>query len=258
MGLQGKVIFVAGVGSGLGSAVVCLLASQGATVVGVARGSKVLDQIAAHARLRGWKFSPRTADLTDQAQVDRTVRSVLDEFGHIDGVSINIGHWLGGETLLHRMSDDEWSVALRDNLDPVFRVARATLPPLMKQGHGSVVLVSAAPAVRHAGSVSYSVAKGGLADVIPQLAGDYRSHGVRINAVLPGSMSKEVAELDPPNPDRPIALTDTTATGPWEVAGAIRYLLSDESRWVTGSLLLVDGGASSGGKEPTTRPLRAR
>jgi len=106
MGFAKKVILVAGVGSGLGTAVVNLLASEGATVVGVARSTKALDPIQAHARSRGWTFSPRTADLLDQAQVDRAVQSVLDEFGHLDAVSINVGHWIGGETLLHRMSDE--------------------------------------------------------------------------------------------------------------------------------------------------------
>lgn len=254
MGLAKKVVLVAGVGGGLGTAVVNLLASDGATVIGVARTSASLDRIQSHARARGWSFSPRTANLLDQAEVDRTTRSVLDEFGHIDGVSINIGHWVGGETLLHRMSDEEWSVAIRDNLDPVFRVARATLPHLVERGSGSVVIVSASPGVRWAGSASYCVAKGGLADLVPKLARDYRATGVRINAVLPGSMPNQLEALDPPPADGPIPLTDRPAISPWEVARAVRYLLSDESRWVTGSLMLVDGGLSTGGAESVARP----
>jgi NAD(P)-dependent dehydrogenase (short-subunit alcohol dehydrogenase family) len=254
MGVAQKIILVAGVGGGLGTAVVNVLAAEGATVIGVARSSKALDRIQAHAETRGWKFSQRTADLLDQAEVDAMVRSVLDEFGHLDGVSINVGHWLGGETLLHRMSDEEWSGAIRDNLEPIYRVARATLPHLIARGRGSVVLVSAAPGVRWAGSASYCAAKGGLADLVPKLARDYRVHGVRINAVLPGSMSSQLEELDPPVSDVPLPLTDETATSPWEVARAIRYLLSDESRWVTGSLLLVDGGLTTGGRESGPPP----
>jgi NAD(P)-dependent dehydrogenase (short-subunit alcohol dehydrogenase family) len=249
-----RVVLVAGVGTGLGTAVVSLLASEGATVVGVARTMKSLDRLQAHARTRGWKFSPRTANLLEQADVDRTVGSVLDEFGHLDGVSINVGHWLGGETMLHRMSDAEWSGAIRDNLEPFFRVARATLPTLIDAGHGSLVAVSAAPAVRWSGSASYCAAKGGLADLVPRLARDYRPHGVRVNAVLPGSMARGIEALDPPAADRPIPLTDSTTTSPWEVARAIRYLLSEESRWVTGTLVVVDGGLSTHGAEPGAAP----
>lgn len=249
MGNHGKVVLVAGVGGGLGTAVVSLLASDGWTVVAVARGSKALDRLSEHARARGWTVSPRNADLAQQSQVDQMVRSVVEEFGRLDAVSINVGHWVGGETLLHRMSEEEWSAGLRDNLDPIYRLLRAALPHLIERGRGSVVLISAAPAVRAAGSASYAAAKGGLADLVPKLAHDYRPNGVRINAVLPGSMSNQLDELDPPAADRAIPLTDRTTTSPWEVARAIRYLLSDESRWVTGSLVTVDGGQSSGGSE---------
>ncbi|MGI0130391.1 MAG: SDR family NAD(P)-dependent oxidoreductase [Thermoplasmata archaeon] len=253
MAPERKVFLVAGVGAGLGAALVSTLAADGATVIGVARSAASLERIQSHARDRGWAFSARTADFLNQADVDRTVGSVLTEFGHLDGVSINIGHWVGGETLLHKMSDEEWTVAVRDNLEPIFRVARAVLPHLIQRGRGSLVFVSAAPAVREAGSPSYSAAKAGVADLVPRLARDYRATGVRINGVLPGSMPNQLEDLDPPPPDRPTPLTDRPPTSPWQVARAIRYLLSDESQWVTGSLLLVDGGASTGGPEAAAR-----
>jgi meso-butanediol dehydrogenase / (S,S)-butanediol dehydrogenase / diacetyl reductase len=255
MTLAKKVYLVAGVGPGLGTALVSRLASEGASVTAVARSSKALEPLTRHARSRGWAVSGRTADLLEQGDVDRTVRDALSEFGTLDGLSINLGHWLGGETLLHRMSDAEWAGGIRENLDSVFRIARATLPHLIERGSGSVVLVSAAPAIRWAGSASYDAAKGGLADLVTKLARDYRPTGVRVNAVLPGSMSHELASLDPPPMDRPVPLTnERRETSPWEVASAIRFLLSDESRWVTGTLLVVDGGLSTGGLEPGRHP----
>ncbi|MGA8542730.1 MAG: SDR family oxidoreductase [Thermoplasmata archaeon] len=250
MGKTDRVYLVAGVGTGLGTAVVSTLAADGATVIGVARSSKAFERVGAHARTRGWKFFAETADVWKQSEVDAMVRRVLKDHDHIDGVSINVGHWIPGETLLHKLSEDEWSAGIHDNLDPLYRVGRATLPHLIERGEGSVVVVSAAPAIRSAGSTAYHVAKGGLADVIPRLARDYRPNGIRVNAVLPGSMGRGIVELDPPAADAPIPLTDATPTSPWEVARAIRYLLSDESRWVTGALVVVDGGLTTGGKEP--------
>jgi meso-butanediol dehydrogenase / (S,S)-butanediol dehydrogenase / diacetyl reductase len=255
MALDGKVVLVAGVGGGLGSAVVSVLASDGATVVAVARSSHALAPLETHARMRGWKVATRTADIFDPAQVERLVDGVVREFGQIDAVSVNVGHWIPGETLLHRLSEQEWSLGLRENLDPVYRIGKAVLPRFIERGAGTMVVVSAAPAVRLAASASYCAAKGGLAELVPKLAHDYRASGVRINAVLPGSMSNHLDSLDPPTPGRPIPLTDRAETSPWEVASAIRYLISDESRWVTGSLLTVDGGATSGGAEP--RPAAA-
>jgi A-factor type gamma-butyrolactone 1'-reductase (1S-forming) len=244
-----KVYLVAGVGAGLGTAVVSLLASGGATAIGVARTSKALDPIEKHARARGWSVGSRTADLLERADVDRMVLSVLEEYGHVDGVSINAGRWVGGESLIHRMSDSEWNDAMRLNTEPIYRVARALFPHFLEQGHGSVVLVSAAPAVRWAGSAAYCTAKGGIVDLVPKLARDYRPHGIRVNGVLPGSMANDVGSLDPPAADQPVTLTNTRLTSPWEVARAIQFLLTDESRWTTGSLLVVDGGLSTGGKE---------
>lgn len=248
-----RVVLVAGVGGGLGTAVVSLLAAGGATVVAVARTDRALQPITDHARTRGWTVRARTADLADPTAIGGLVESVVREFGRIDAVSIQVGHWVGGETLLHRMSDAEWSDAIHDNLDPFFRISRAVVPHFIERGSGSVVAVSAARAVRWAGSAAYCAAKGGLADLVPKLARDYRHWGIRFNAVLPGSMSTRLDHLDPPPADGPVPLADEVGTSPWEVARAIDYLLSDRSRWVTGTLVTVDGGASTGG-EPSTGP----
>jgi len=244
-----RVFFVAGVGPGLGSALVSLLASEGAGVMALARSAKALGPIRAHAERRGWNVDVRTADVLNQAEVDRAVAQGLEHFGRLDGVSINVGRWHGAEHLLHQMSDEEWSDGIRGNLEPTFRVARATVPHLIAQGGGSVVIVSAAAAIRAAGNVPYHLAKGALVDVVPRLARDYRPWKVRVNAVLPGSMRQALDGLDPPAPEHRVPLAEDLPTSPWEVARAVQYLLSDESRWVTGALLTVDGGLSAGGAE---------
>ncbi len=248
---KGKVILVAGVGAGLGAAVVSLLAAAGATVVGLARTRPTLDLLEKHAERRGWSFRSTTADMRVQAEVTAAVDRVLDEFGRLDGVSVNVGHWITGDTLLHLTTEQEWSSGLHDNLDAVHRVGRATLPPMIKQGHGSIVLVSASEKVRHAGAPSYCVAKGGLVDLTEKLAADYRRYGIRINAILPGNMENRVDSFDPPPEGSPIPLRDNAGVDAWQVARAIRYLLLDESEWITGALLTVDGGQSTGGTEPS-------
>jgi NAD(P)-dependent dehydrogenase (short-subunit alcohol dehydrogenase family) len=254
MGVSGKILLVAGVGPGLGTAVVNQLASDGATVVAVARSEKALGPIEAHARARKWKVTGRTVDVLDPAQVARVVADVVTEFGRIDGVSINAGHWLPGETLLHRLSEEEWSGAIQQNLYPIYRVGKAVIPHFLERHEGSIVAVSAAPAIRFVGSASYCAAKAGVAELVPKLARDYRSSGIRVNGVLPGSMANHLDHLDPPSDGSPVPLREETPTSPWEVARAIRYFLSDDSRWVTGALLTVDGGLSTGGEESPAAP----
>jgi len=237
--LDGKVVLVAGVGKGLGTATVALLASEGARVIAVARHGTALSPLEAHARHRNWNVEIRTANLFDATEVDRLVHDAVEEFGGLDAASVNVGHWVPGETALHRMSADEWSSGLRDNLDAIYLVGRAAIPHFLQRGRGSLVVVSAALAI---------------VDLVPKLARDYRATGIRVNAVLPGSMSGSLEQLDPPPRDPSVVLTDQTRTSPWEVARAIRYFVSDESRWVTGAVLTVDGGASTFGSEPGASP----
>jgi NAD(P)-dependent dehydrogenase (short-subunit alcohol dehydrogenase family) len=256
MDVRDRVLLVVGVGEGLGTATISQLATDGAVVIGVARRPEVLDRLETYGKKHGWKFHGRRADSKVQKEVDRVVASVISDFGHIDGVSVNAGHWVPGETLIHRMSDKEWTDGLVDNLEPFFRVSRAVLPHMVAHGSGSIVTVSAAPHIRTDGSASYAAAKGGLLELVRKLALDYRSEGVRFNGVLPGSMNGEVTSMEPPSGSAFVPLSNSVPTSPWEVARAIEYLLSDSSRWVSGTLLTVDGGYSTWGKEQANVPSK--
>ncbi len=243
-----KVVLVAGVGGGLGTAVVSALAASGAAVVAVARSRPALEALESAARGRGWRLRVKTADLVAPGPVEAVVAEALSEFGRLDAACVTAGRWAGPEPLLHETSDAQWTGLLRDNLDPIYRVGRAVLPAMVRQREGALVLVGASEPIRRTGSAAYAAAKAGIAELARKLASDYRPFGIRVNAVLPGSMGHD-APYDPPT-TAGVRPRNATPNAPWEVARAIRYLLSDEGRWVTGAALVVDGGSATQGTEP--------
>lgn len=248
--MEPKVYLVTGVGSGLGSAVVGQLASHGAEVIAAARSKDHLEKLAQHAELRGWKLTPFIGDLASPGVAERLAGTVRDRAGRLDGASLQTGRWIAGDTLLHKTTDEEWTDGIRSNLEAIFRVARSILPLLLAQGRGSLVLVSAAERVRISGNASYCTAKGGLVDLTRKLAHDYRPAGIRVNAVLPGTMEHNLPTFDPPVTGPALKLRNAVGVGAWEVARTIAFLLGDESRWVTGAAIPIDGGYSLHGREP--------
>ncbi|MFG1530300.1 MAG: SDR family oxidoreductase [Thermoplasmata archaeon] len=248
--MSAKTYLVTGVGTGLGSAVVAQLASSGAEVVAAARSKEPLERLGRHAELRGWKLTPFYGDLSAPGVAEELIETIRRRGGRLDGASLQTGRWIAGDPLLHRTTDAEWADGLRSNLEAIFRVARAALPLFLDQGHGSLVLVSAADRVRIAANASYCTAKGGLVDLARKLAHDYRPAGIRVNAVLPGTMEHELPTFDPPDPGTVLKLRNAVGVGAWEVARTIGFLLGDSSRWITGAAIPIDGGYSLHGREP--------
>jgi NAD(P)-dependent dehydrogenase (short-subunit alcohol dehydrogenase family) len=244
-----RVYLVGGAGAGLGSALVSLLASQGAAVVATARQGKSLARLEAAAKSASWTFRPVVADLKNPTEVEALVAGVLREFGHLDGVAALAGGWMPGSPLLHESSERDWEEGLSNNLRPVYCLSHATLPALIREGHGSLVFVSATRAVRWAGTAAYGAAKGALLELCEKMAHDYRPYGIRVNAVLPGNMPHNVDPATRPGREARPRLKDNTETGAWEVAQAISFLLSPEAEWITGSTIVIDGGRSTGGEE---------
>lgn len=244
--LEGKVAVITGGNAGIGEAVARRFADEGASVVVTGRRQEELDRVVSVIRHGKGKALAVAGSVTDEAHVQEVARKTLDSFGRIDVLVNNAGIGDFGKRL-HETDDATWAEVLNVNLNGVFRMTRAVVPQMIKQGRGSIVNVSSvASLVGIPGLPAYTASKGALDALTRAVAVDYANEGVRCNVVNPGLIDTPMAASLLANPDRlkPI-LSQYALKRPGsseEVASMILYLASDESAWVTGATFAVDGG----------------
>ena len=233
--LEGKTALVTGASRGIGRAIASELASAGATVViGYRSGKDEAEALASELDARAVQADVSNAD---------DARRLVEEAGDIDILVNNAG--LTRDGLLARMSDDDWRVVIETNLSSVFYTCRAVCRPMMKKRAGSIVNVSSIVGVHgNWGQTNYAASKAGIIGFTKSLARELGSRNVRANVVAPGYVQTQLTDVLPE--EATAAMLTNTPLGrlgnPEDVAGAVRFLCSDEASFITGEVLLVDGG----------------
>jgi 3-oxoacyl-[acyl-carrier protein] reductase len=183
------------------------------------------------------------ADIADPEQVTALVSRVEEELGPVGVLVNNAG--ITRDTLIVRMSDEEWDEVLDTNLRGAFNVCRAVARGMLKRREGAIVnLTSVVGLHGNPGQTNYAASKAGIIGFTKALAKELGSRGVRVNAVAPGYIATELTNVLPEEV-RGFILGNTPLGrlgDPEDVAGAVRFLCSDEARFVTGAVLQVDGG----------------
>jgi 3-oxoacyl-[acyl-carrier protein] reductase len=183
------------------------------------------------------------ADVSDPAEAQRLVEEVEERLGDVDCLVNNAG--ITRDTLIARMSDADWSDVIGTNLGGPFYTSRAVSRKMMRRRSGSIVnLTSVVGLHGNPGQANYAAAKAGIIGLTKALARELGSRGVRVNAVAPGYIATELTNvLSEEIRGAILANTPLGRLGePEDVAGAVRFLCSDEAAFVTGEVLLVDGG----------------
>jgi len=182
-------------------------------------------------------------DVADPEQAKALVERVESELGDIDALVNNAG--LTRDTLIARMSDEDWDAVLDTNLRGTFHMCRAVARMMLRRRAGSIVnLTSVVGLHGNAGQVNYAASKAGIVGLTKSLAKELGNRGVRANAIAPGYIDTELTGVLP-GEIRNLILGNTPLGRlgtPEDVAGAVRFLCSDEAGFVTGEVLLVDGG----------------
>ena len=233
--LEGKRALVTGASKGIGRAIAEELARAGAeVVVGYRTGAEEAEALAREIEGRAVQ-----ADVSNAEEAARLV----EEAGDLDILVNNAG--LTRDGLLARMSDDDWRTVIETNLSSVFYTCRAVCRPMMKKRAGAIVNVSSIVGVHgNWGQTNYAASKAGIIGFTKSLARELGSRGVRANVVAPGYVRTQLTDVLPE--EATSAMLGNTPLGrlgePTDVAGAVRFLCSDEASFITGDVLLVDGG----------------
>ena len=260
--LNGKVAVVTGASSGIGRAIAEVFARESARVVLVDRQQDSGEEIASRIRAMDGEGVFLAADVSDESDVNRVVRTAVDQYSRLDVLVNCAGIALGGTVV--DTDSARWQRVIDVNLAGSYLTCRLSIPQMIDSGGGSIVNVASLQGMYgYPGWAAYAASKAGLIGLTRQIAVDFADHGVRCNAISPGAIYTELgsntAKLEPGFArERERGIDDRDAANiaasrpkmlrpgrPEHVANAALFLASDESAHITGHNLVVDGGASA-------------
>jgi len=242
--LQNKVALVTGASRGIGREIAKKFASHGANVAftywsNIEKGQALEAELAAY----GIKAKGYRSDAADFASAEQLVVDVVADFGTLDILVNNAG--ITRDTLLMRMSEEQWDEVLRVNLKSVFNLTKAASKPMMRAKNGSIInMTSVVGLMGNAGQANYSASKAGIIGFTKSIAKELGSRNIRSNAIAPGFIETEMTgELNEKAFEDWLKNIPLKRAGQGEdVANACVFLASDMSKYITGQTLQVDGG----------------
>lgn len=244
MSLTGKIALVTGGSRGIGRAICQRLAAMGARVyVNYVANPAAADETQALIRSAGFQAETVRFDVADGEQVQESVKMIADDAGSLDILVNNAGITRDG--LLARMKESDWDQVLDTNLKGAFLCGKAASRLMMKKRWGRIVnITSVIGFAGNAGQINYAAAKAGLVGLTKSMAREFASRNITVNGVAPGYIVTDMTNLlsdeiqEKVRAEIPLASLGT----PEDVAGAVAYLVGEDSRYVTGQVLHVNGG----------------
>ena len=244
MRLENQTAIVTGGSRGIGEAIALRLADEGANVaVCASRSLDGAQAVAARIRDKGREALALKADVSQAEDVDALIKSVMDTWGKIDILENNAG--ITRDNLIMRMKDEEWDAVLDVNLKGAYRCIKAVTRPMMKKRSGRIINVSSVVGLMgNAGQINYAASKAGLIGLTKSAAKELASRNITVNAVAPGFIPTDMtAELTEDLKTKLIEKIPLGTLGdPQDIAAAVAFLASPDANYITGHVIVVDGG----------------
>jgi len=241
--LEGKVALVTGSAQGIGRAIALNLAQGGARIVLTDMREPKLDEVVKEIEALGGKAIRFVVDVTDREAVRKVVDQCLETWEKIDILVNNAG--ITRDSLVMRMKVEDWQAVLKTNLDGSFYCIQAVLPGMVRQRYGRIVSIASVVAqAGNVGQANYISSKAGIIGLTKGVAAEVARRNITVNAVAPGFIATPMTENLPPEIKEkmlsiiPIGRMGTDA----EIATGVRFLVSEEARYITGHVLNINGG----------------
>ncbi len=241
--LEGKVALVTGSAQGIGRAIALNLAQGGARIVLTDMREAKLDEVVKEIEAQGGAAIRFVVDVTDREAVRKVVDQALETWEKIDILVNNAG--ITRDSLVMRMKIEDWHAVLKTNLDGTFYCIQAVLPSMVRQRYGRIVSIASVVAqAGNVGQANYISSKAGIIGLTKGVAAEVARRNITVNAVAPGFIATPMTENLPPEIKEkmlsiiPIGRMGTDA----EIATGVRFLVSEEARYITGHVLNINGG----------------
>lgn len=241
--LSGQIALVTGASRGIGAAIAAELSQKGATVIGTATSANGAESISNTFKQTGFNGIGMALDVNDAAQVESVLKEIATRFGDISILVNNAG--ITRDTLLMRMSDDDWDAVISTNLKSVFRMSQAVLRPMMKARAGRIISISSVVGhMGNAGQTNYAAAKAGMSGFTKSLASEVGSRNITVNCVAPGFIETDMtAELPEAIKTKMLERVPLARLGNVkEIAATVAFLASPNAAYITGETIHVNGG----------------
>lgn len=242
--LEGKTALVTGASRGIGRAIALELARQGANVaVNYAGSEDKAQSVVEEIRQMGVQSFKIQANVADEQETKVMVKEVISEFDSLDILVNNAG--INRDNLLMRMKEDEFDQVIDTNLKGVFQCTKAVSRQMMKQKGGRIINVSSIVGVSgNAGQANYTAAKAGVIGLTKSTAKEFASRNILVNAVAPGFISTDMTdELTEEQKEGMLSMIPLEKLGePEDVARVVRFLASEDAKYITGQTIHIDGG----------------